>query len=144
MLPEMAWSLKKGERIVGTSLLGETIEGTVHAILKQGMTYADYLMQGHSIMVATKCQHDGPTVVMDVGQGPHVMLWRPDDIKRVMDEHVLKCHVCGKFVSLQLALRTLEKMAKGELDFALEKPGVGDMITQSVCVQHVQANADKN
>ena len=140
MLPEIAWSLKLGEPIVGTTFQGKKVEGTVAGLLRKGLSVQDFLQCGHSEMSAARMQFDAPTILMRVEGSDVRLFWRPDDVERITDEYTIKCHVCNQFITLRLALRTINKMAKGELlpyCLELEKPSVAEQIIKSACKFHV-------
>jgi hypothetical protein len=139
MLPESAWTLKRGERIIGRSPdSGKLVPGLVAAVHKWGSSIKDYMDCGYDEMTAHARQFDGPTVVMLCDGGGYTE-WRPDYVERVTDDFVIKCCLCGAVVRVKLPLRSFHLMAAGEPYYVslADQPLVHQaMILQSKCGTH--------
>lgn len=137
MLPESAWTLKHGEQIYGITPEGHRVDGIVHSIDYRGCSREEYIQLGFPILEAIKRQHDGPTILMFVGN--QVIPWRPDYVERVTGEYTVMCATCGVVIQVQLPLRTFQKMSAGEPPscvFENINPIFAAMILQSRCGEH--------
>lgn len=101
MLPEQAWGLKRGERIVGTNPVNkQRFEGVVDKILKIGQSYQDYLSFGLNEFEARMREHDPPTVVLF--DGSQYILFNPQFVELVLNEFKFTCVKCRSLVIMKL------------------------------------------
>lgn len=131
MLPELAWTLKRGEEIVATTPDGVAIRGIVHGLNSGGASREQYIQEGFSILEAIRRQHDGPTVLMQLPDG-NLVPWRPDYVERVTRPYGIICCICGITVLVDIHQRALTTGILENVD-----KNIAAMITQSCCGSHI-------
>lgn len=131
MLPEQAWDLKKGEKVIAIQPdTGVIWEGVVIGLVNRGFSVQEYVEGGASIIHGIERQHDAPAILINHADDSK-SIWRPDYVQLVTETWVLECGNCLSFTYIPLSLRYYKLIKDG--DFLTPSFPEKEMIQQKRC-----------